>query len=424
MFARTRFATIVLAVALGPQLGAIAHADTGDMQARLDALERQNAAIQRENAMLREQIRLREQNAALRERYRAAPEPRGPQAQPTQTPPAQAGLQGPAVTGSFAAAPGNIATYKAPAFDSGGRFYLRGDGAYQSIGLPTFAAGIHRNNSGDFGPINRFDLPATGASGGGAVGYEFPTGTFPEFAGRVRTEIGGSYVRADGHQFDTATTSVPAGAGGYSLVLLNGYSGSLTFVCPTCMSSSNLQTKYESWQGNWKVATDYRVGPLTLSPSVSAIAGRTRLTQQFDQMFTGNLDYSLSSLMSWSDMGGKVGVDLNWMVQPWMTVGIGGSYGAAQRRLTGTASDASVRLNATSFVTIDESLTAHIANAEASIALVPTRDITVRGFFGLNRDDHVPGLTTSDLAGTPAGLTYAAQTSYYAGGGVTGRFSP
>ena len=55
--------------------------------------------------------------------------------------------------------------------------------------------------------------------------------------------------------------------------------------------------------------------------------------------------------------------------------------------------------------------------------------MTLRGFAGLNYDDAVPGLAspayTGSLAATspvPAGITYAHETSYYAGGGAMVKF--
>jgi hypothetical protein len=59
--------------------------------------------------------------------------------------------------------------------------------------------------------------------------------------------------------------------------------------------------------------------------------------------------------------------------------------------------------------------------------------VELRGFAGLNYDSRVPGIAAPQIGGiagivpatgTPAGIKFAAETSYYAGGGITVKFAP
>jgi len=71
-----------------------------------------------------------------------------------------------------------------------------------------------------------------------------------------------------------------------------------------------------------------------------------------------------------------------------------------------------------------------LANVEASAGWKVSPSTTMRGFVGANYDDKVPGITRPVFSGpvngptglTPAGIFYAHETSYYAGGGVTVKF--
>jgi len=58
--------------------------------------------------------------------------------------------------------------------------------------------------------------------------------------------------------------------------------------------------------------------------------------------------------------------------------------------------------------------------------------VTLRAFAGLDYDSRVPGISSPTFTppnlittvGTPAGIRYASEVSYFVGGGVSVRFSP
>ena len=61
----------------------------------------------------------------------------------------------------------------------------------------------------------------------------------------------------------------------------------------------------------------------------------------------------------------------------------------------------------------------------------PWQNVELRGFAGLNFDNRVPGIAAPVISGiagftgaqgVAAGIKYTAETSYYAGGGLTVKF--
>jgi len=333
--------------------------------------------------------------------------------------------------------------------------YVWLDGSYQSVKLPTYSLGFKAvpfPSLTDPGPIDRFDPRATGYGFAGAIGYILPYGTFsPAFGSNVRIEVGGSYVRADATQSGgsgpAAFGPVPPGSAA-RIQLLNGTLVSSGFNCNgECSTTASLSTRYAAWQINAKVAGDFKLAALTLTPSVAIFGGETRDDQNFAQNLfnsrnpTFNSSYVASTSLHWTDWGARVGLDAKVDLTGWLTAGVGGYLGIADRSTSLSGNDAVPlgppgNLNffgpISSSFTTSASTTAFIANAEASLIARSTPTATIRTFVGLNYDDHVPGISAPSFGGnlnaltstTPSGIKYSAETSWYAGGGVTVRFAP
>jgi hypothetical protein len=318
--------------------------------------------------------------------------------------------------------------------------YLRIDGSYQSIKLPTFDLGLRRQSatSMDQGPIENYDPRATGYGIAGAVGFYFPDGTLPSvFGSKARIELGGGYVNAKTSQ--AVSTYVQASSMQWQL--LNGRQGAGTGcgAPSTCYTNSTLSTDYTSWNVSLKAAGDYRLAGLVMTPSAQVFGGRSRNNQSFVQHWTngGVLDtpYNANSFLDWTDWGGKLGLDAQFAVTNAVTVGLAGSAGVSRRAVSLSANDGCPDpffCYTGSTISADATTTAFLANAEASLTVMPTSLIALRGFVGLNYDNKVPGIAAPSYAGTgavgafgtPAGIKYEAETSWYAGGGVTVTFAP
>ncbi len=314
-------------------------------------------------------------------------------------------------------------------------FYAWADGSSQSIHLPTFSLGWRAADfvtAFDRGPYDSYNPRATGSGIRGGLGYIFGDGTFPSaFGSNVRIELGASYVRASKTQAG-GVGAIP-GPGVQTIELLSGVMGVAPVVCGlSCGSTaSTLSSRYRDWQVNLKVASDFKLAGVTLTPSVAVFGGDAHNDQSFgQQVLPGAVNYSATSALRWDDWGAKFGLNANVDVTSWLGFGLGGSLGVAGRDVNLSANDAFGVL--TSAVAATRTTTPFLGNAEASVTVRPLRNVAIRGFVGLDYDSDVPGLSTPTFAGpaigptsvTPAGIKFEAETSYYAGGGVTVKFAP
>jgi hypothetical protein len=210
----------------------------------------------------------------------------------------------------------------------------------------------------------------------------------------------------------------------------------------TCAIGGALSNRYDAWQLNGKIASDWKYGWITLTPSVAIFGGNSHAGQTLSQSFTqfdlGAVDdtgtYTANTSLGWTDIGGRAGLDVSAPLTNAFTVGLGGWIGFAGRftSLSGNDSASDTGGDFTGASTISTSATkgVFLANAEAGMAYSITSMLTLRGFAGLNYDGSVPEITHPTLGGTapaatsitPAGIGYAQETSYYAGGGLLAKF--
>jgi hypothetical protein len=315
------------------------------------------------------------------------------------------------------------------------------DGMYENVRLPSSALGIHTSNlalpNTDLGPAQSFDPRLNGGGVRGGIGYTMPGPS-------ARFELGGSYVAAKGSasQATVLSTSLFTSA---EPVLLNGtVPGLAAFNCfgPfTCGVAGTVNTSYSAWQINGKAAIDRKLGAITVTPSVAIFGGNSRndqsLSQAFTQMSGGAVintgSYSANASLRWTDFGGRVGLDGSIPVASALTFGLGGWVGGVSRTVSLSGSDASsftaTFFNGASTVSAGDSRGVLLANAEASLAYAISPTLMVRGFGGVNYDGSVPGIRGPSYTGsflgptstTAAGINYAHETSYYAGGGFQWR---
>ncbi|HZP79856.1 MAG TPA: hypothetical protein VFB45_27220 [Pseudolabrys sp.] len=294
----------------------------------------------------------------------------------------------------------------AAVYDNG--TYLWVDGSYQSIKLPSYGLGVHLLSNSvtllDTGVVNSFDPRATGAGASGGIGYIFPSGTLPSiFGAKARFELGGSYVQARRSQAQTA--SVPPGAANPGvLVGVNGVPSGLGFICgvPGCPLASTLSTTYAVWQVNGKLAGDYKLGMVTLTPSIGIFGGQDRVDQSFAQTLGGGFatTYNATTAVHWTDWGGKFGLATSYEFMPGVAVGLGGSIGLASRSATLSGNDiATGAFPLASAVSSSANTTAFLANVETSLGVRVSKGIALRGFAGWNYDNRVPGLQTPGFTG-------------------------
>ena len=337
---------------------------------------------------------------------------------------------------------------KAPptaAVTSANGFYFWLDGSYQSIHLPTYNLGFKTHPTG-FGPTpsspsDVFDPRATGWGIRGALGYILPHGTWPSaFGTDARIELGGSYVKAKDRQ-NTASPSREF----YSLAGVGGVSVASLDCTAFCRTSSTLDTDYAAWLVNLKLASDFKAGVVTITPSISVLGGNTHNDQTLAQLLSNASgfasNYTARSSLHWHDWGAKVGLDANARVTSWMTVGLGGSVGLVSRDASLSANDFGAIVGQPFFdragaAVANARATPVIANVEGNVTFTPFRSVAIKAFAGLNYDSRVPGITAPNylpafasggfgpgaVVASPAGIDFSNETSWYAGGGVIVKF--
>lgn len=258
-----------------------------------------------------------------------------------------------------------------------------------------------------------------------------------------RIEFSGSYVNATAEQAATAVSTLGSG---YSLPQVGGltnFAGSVACGAgKSCVVSSTLGTSYSSWQVSGRYATDYRVSGVTITPSLAVFGGKSRNAQTLSETNllggAASVRYDADTKLDWTDWGARAGLSGSVPVTDWLTFVAGGNAGLAMRRVSLTGSDSAnafvggVPLFAPtlSATTSGAATTAFVANAEAGVNVKLAPSWALRAFGGLNYDNKVPGVSAPGVVlpfgiggvTTPAGIKYQAETSYYAGGGLTVRF--
>ncbi len=323
-------------------------------------------------------------------------------------------------------------------------WYFSADGAWQSVKLPAYSLGFRRVAEPlfpDAGAFQTFNRHIDGYMVRGAAGYFLPPAWSDTlFGANTRVEIGGLYGHASGSASGTAVYT----GGGVVTQTLDGAGANGGYVCADfqhCTTNSNLSTSYSNWQFNGKIAGEYSIAAISVAPSLAIFGGKARVNQTLAQTIQIGVaattpTYDASTSLRWRDVGARAGLDLKFEVIPRVEVGLGGWAGFAGRRasLDGTdlAVDHVVGLMAgDSAISSSANATPFLANAEAGVAFKWLPALTVRGFTGLNYDSKTPGIASSSFTGgigggitsrTPAHITFHAETSFYAGGGITWTF--
>lgn len=329
-------------------------------------------------------------------------------------------------------APAQNAPFSAAVQDRGLYFWAGGD--YRSVNLPNFSLGLINvvTPTGVFGgQMANYSVRPEGFGAHGGVGFVIPDGTLPAaFGSRLRIELEAAIVNADATQSasDVTTTGV------VSVRRLNGL-GIVSIGCAGCPATSTLHTDYDAQRYTARIASDYQFGSWRLTPSLAIFAGSTDTGQQFSQVLIGvpafqPTTYTSATTVKWNDVGVKAGlgaqVDLGWI-----TPGIAGTIGFADRRASLDGNDIAVIAGlggpALSTIGVAQDTTALLASGEISVEFRPARAVTARIFAGLEYDDSVPGISpptyTGAIAGPPtsttaAGLMFSSETSFYAGGSL------
>jgi hypothetical protein len=281
---------------------------------------------------------------------------------------------------------------------SQGRFYIWGDAPFTKPLTPTDANG----NNPVPGPQDpNTVIPATAPSTAvmrGAVGYVLPGGSYSDKLGsNARVEFGAASATASTNLTPTPSLANPQFLTGWTL--------------GGCTNCNTLQSvDYEGRELSVKAATDYKADQLTLTPSVSVFQNRSH--QDFVETNPG------TATLDWKSTGAKVGLDSKVDLNKQLAVGVGGSYGLAQRDATLTGLDGA---------SVNSGTVPHVGNAEAKITYKPLpekslTEFSLDTFAGVNNyDTKAPGLA-APLPGATPSVKFSPSSDFYAGAGATYKF--
>lgn len=316
-----------------------------------------------------------------------------------------------------------------------GPFYVRAGASYQSMDLPSVDLGQRRlsftplGSNFNAGPIATFKPVASGYGVDGGFGYFLPPGLLPPMLGaRPRVELYGSYVRMTDNQ-SSATTFSPTETTSFQHV-----NGVLSFflICggDPCPTTSSLESKYEAWHVGAKAASDFAMGPLTLTPSVSVFGGEARNQQQLFQS-TGFATivvnpvtlFETASETATDRLGSRVGLSGKYDVLPWLALGLGGNAGLAYRGIRLHAYDNSSGAGGKDTFSAGKNVAAFLAGAEASVVARAGANVSFKLFGGFNYDNAIPGIIAQNYTGvlftnnpvTPVRIKTEGEIGYFAG---------
>lgn len=287
---------------------------------------------------------------------------------------------------------------------SAGNLYIWAEGPWGPVRAPSAAAAPTLHNNANetvhaappptgWDSVTVFGPPAADSMRGG-VGYVFPDGTFPSSLGaRPRVEFGASQT----------SSSVGTMQGNHNAMIGNNTNGLLLGGCMGCVGS--VSTSYLGTRTSVKAASDYNVGGVQLTPSVTLHSGNNR------QDFTASSAADPSGVLRWDDKGATVGLDSKVTLAPALTLNVGGNIGMGSREASLTSGDVQNRRGA-----------ANVAgNAEARLTYKPADVMELNSFAGMrNYDSALPGI--SPTTGGNAQIKYGPDAGYYVGAGATFRF--
>src|SRR5260370_33983391 len=97
----------------------------------------------------------------------------------------------------------------------------------------------------------------------------------------------------------------------------------------TCPATSALATSYQCGQRHPRCATDYKLGVVTLTPSVAVFGGESRNNQIYSlrdnngSSPNSNEFYSANTRLKWDDVGVRAGLDRRTPLTVWLSGGVG-----------------------------------------------------------------------------------------------------
>ncbi len=295
------------------------------------------------------------------------------------------------------------------------RTYAWIDASYQSANIPVVNPGQSAAltiAAPAYAPLRATDPFPNGAGMRGAVGIILPSDTFTAaFGADARIELAASYT-----DIGALMRESPLNLG--EPQLFNGASSLIGCTAiVNCLPAAMSPTSYQTLQVDLRAASDFHLGPVVVTPSLTLFSKDARGTQSF---------YAASGTSSWREWGARFGLDSTLALDARQSVGLRASVGGSYRAANFAASEADFAdAGAPPLLTSGHwNAIPFTSSAEASYLLRPAPGYLLRAFVGLSYDSRMPVSAESiGLDPTISGaISYQALMTYYYGIGLKVHF--
>jgi hypothetical protein len=297
-----------------------------------------------------------------------------------------------------------------------GHTYAWISGSYQSGNAPAINPGQSAAlsiASPAYTPLRATDPFPNGVGLRGAVGAILPSGTFARgFGSDVRIELATAFASFGGPMVAEPPSADDAQLFGGGNALL----GCTAIV--NCLPAAMSPSSYQTLQLDLRVASDFHLGPTTVTPSLTLFSKDARGQESY---------YAASGTSSWTEWGARLGLDSTLALDAHQSFGLRASVGGAYRSANFASSEIADFSNPASAPVLASGHwngVPFIGSAEASYLLRPAPGYLLRAFAGLTYDSRTPASAES-LGLDPSvvgAISYQALTSYYYGIGLKIRF--
>ena len=294
-----------------------------------------------------------------------------------------------------------------------GHSYAWIDASYQAANIPVINPGQSAAlsiASPNYTPLRASDPFPNGVGMRGAVGVILPRETF-SFGSDARVELATTYAN-----IGALMAQEPLEAGNPQLFNgANSLIGCASIV--NCLPAALSPTTYQTLEADLRAASDFHLGRLTATPSLTVFTRDARGQQNF---------YAASGTSSWDEWGARFGLDSTFALDARQSIGFRASAGSAYRAATfaSNETDFADPGNAPIIAAGHWNGMPFTSSAEASWLLRPAAGYTLRAFAGLSYDSRTP-VSSESLGFDPAtvgAISTQALMSYYYGIGLKVHF--
>jgi hypothetical protein len=295
-----------------------------------------------------------------------------------------------------------------------GHSYAWIDASYQSANIPAVNPGQSAALSivaPSYTPLRATDPFPNGVGMRSAIGVIMP-GDVVAFGADARVELATSYANVG-----ALMAAAPLDTGGPQLFGgANSLNGCAAII--NCLPAATSPVSYQTFEADLRAASDFHLGALTATPSLTLFTRDARGQQSF---------YGATGSSSWSEWGARLGLETTLALDPRQSIGFRANAGSAYRAASFASNEVDFADpgNAPIVAAGHWNGVPFTGSAEASYLLRPAAGYLLRAFVGIAYDSHTP-VSSESLGLDPTAIgaiSSQALTSYYYGIGLKVHFA-